>query len=380
MIDGVQVLPPRDQMSDAARTIRDIYAITPGAPIPIHEFGFMEGTQDRWRAEGMPDDPPFTDDPSGKVGIGQLGWCEPAYEPAFEVTVLERRGEHELVRDEAGRSVLYFTGRRQGFMPEYVDHPVNDRKSWEEDVKWRLNPDSPERYADLDARVARLCAAATKGDMVVANVIGGYMYLRSMIGPEGTLFAFIDQPDLIHDCMRAWLALTDAVLSRYQQHVTIDELFLAEDICYNHGSLISPDMMREFLFPYYQQLIANVRGRQIDAERHLYIQIDTDGNVNDVIDVYREIGMDVMSPFEVASDCDVVSLGTRYPDLVMTGGIDKRVLAQGRSAIDEMLNRIMPRMRRRGGYIPTCDHSVPAEVPYDDYVYYRRRLRELAQG
>jgi uroporphyrinogen decarboxylase len=84
-----------------------------------------------------------------------------------------------------------------------------------------------------------------------------------------------------------------------------------------------------------------------------------------------------MSPFEVASGCDVVEIGRQYPGLMMLGGIDKRVLAQGRAAIDQMLERIIPTMRARGGYIPTCDHGVPAEVPYQDYLYYRRRIVEL---
>ena len=47
--------------------------------------------------------------------------------------------------------------------------------------------------------------------MIVQNVIGAYMYLRSLLGPEGALYAFIDQPELIHDCMQSWLALADAV-------------------------------------------------------------------------------------------------------------------------------------------------------------------------
>ena len=34
-------------------------------------------------------------------------------------------------------------------------------------------------------------------------------------------------------------------------------------------------------------------------------------------------------------------------------------------------------MRARGGYIPTCDHGVPEEVPYEDYLYYRKRCVEL---
>ena len=54
--DGVHALVPRDRMSESARKMRDIYAITPGAPIHHEEFGFMEGTPERWREEGMPQD------------------------------------------------------------------------------------------------------------------------------------------------------------------------------------------------------------------------------------------------------------------------------------------------------------------------------------
>ncbi|MBT9132160.1 MAG: Uroporphyrinogen decarboxylase [Firmicutes bacterium] len=179
--------------------------------------------------------------------------------------------------------------------------------------------------------------------------------------------------------MKTWLRLADAVIRRHQEHVTIDELLLDEDICYNHGPLISPEMIREFLFPYYRQLVANIKARQIDRSRHLYIQVGTDGFVVPIIPLYQEIGMDVMSPFEVASGCDVVEIGRQFPNLVMTGGIDKRVLARSKKEIDRELERILPAMRRRGGYIPTCDHGVPEEVPYTNYLYYRKRCVELGQ-
>lgn len=84
-----------------------------------------------------------------------------------------------------------------------------------------------------------------------------------------------------------------------------------------------------------------------------------------------------MSPFEVVAGCDVVAVGRKYPDLVIRGGIDKRVLARGKRAIDRYVERVLPPMRRRGGYIPTCDHGVPEEVFYEDYLYYRKRCVEL---
>ncbi|RMD79585.1 MAG: hypothetical protein D6820_08045 [Lentisphaerae bacterium] len=379
LVEGVDYPVPREKMSPAVRKMRDTYAVTPDAPLYQTEFGFY--CLEAWTQQGMPKDVPrdqlFHFDPPARHSLGQLGWCTAAFNPPFEEKVIENRGNCEVVQDQAGRHVLYFKGRRNGFMPEYLDHPVKDMRTWEEKVRWRLDPEDEERYRDLPQRMDAAVKAAGQGMIIVQKLIGGYMYLRSLIGPADLLYCFYDQPELIRSCMEAWFELADAVIARHQEYVTIDELFLAEDICYNHGPLISPEMMRRFLFPYYHQLINNIRSRQRDKNRYLYIHIDTDGFAEPVIPVYQEIGMNAMSPFEVASGCDVVRVGRQYPHLVIKGGIDKRILAGSRSEIDRELERILPVMRQRGGYIPTCDHGVPAEVPYENYLYYRQRCLEL---
>jgi uroporphyrinogen-III decarboxylase len=377
--DGIYAMVPRDKMDESALKLRDTYARVPGALLFKREFGFY--CLERWKEQGMPQDVPLAElfdyDPPGNYSLGQLGWCEAAFVPSFEEKIIEDRGDYELVQDFSGRQVLYFKGRRDGFMPEYLDHPVKDKKTWQENVKWRLDPKTKQRYSDLNQRMEQAATFASRGLMLSQNLIGGYMYLRSLIGPENLLYLFYDDPKLIHNCMKTWFELADAVTSQHQKYVTIDELFLAEDICYNSGPLISPDMIREFLFPYYQQLIQNIKSRQLDRSRHLYIQIDTDGFAVPVINLYKEIGMDVMSPFEVAAGCDVVAIGKQHPDLVIFGGIDKRILAKTKADIDREVEQILPVMRERGGYIPTCDHGVPEEVPYENYLHYRKRCVEL---
>ena len=228
----------------------------------------------------------------------------------------------------------------------------------------------------MPAVIEQAKEADAQGMLIVQRVIGGYMFLRSLVGPEDICYLFVDNPSLVHRMMQRWLELAEAVTSRMQEHVEYDELFLAEDICYNHGLLISPDMLRQFLFPYYQQLIQNMRSRQ--KNKRLFVQVDTDGHVCEALDLYyHEIGMNVMSPFEVAASNDVIELAVKYPDLVMTGGIDKRVLAEGPEAIDAYLERVIPFMVKRGGYVPTCDHGVPDNVSYGNYIHYRRRMMEL---
>lgn len=369
-------------MNPSIQKMHNFYAMKPDAPIYQEEFGFY--CLEKWKEQGyLSDDTDinqlFHYDAPAKHGLGELGWCEAAFSPMFEEKILEDRGAYELVQDWAGRSVLYFKGRRNGFMPEYLDHPVKDRKTWEENVKWRLEPTTRERYANLSERMASAKKMQEEGFVICQNLIGGYMYLRSLMGPEGVLYMFYDDPGLIHDCMQTWFLLADAVIAQHQEAVTLDEVFLAEDICYNTSSLISPDLMREFLFPYYQQLIANIKKRQKDKHKKLFLQVDTDGRCESVIPVYQELGLDYMSPFEVASGCDVVEIGKKYPNLLMRGGFDKRILSQGADAIDREIDRIMPFMKRRGGFIPTCDHGVPEEVSFENYMHYRKRMLEYAK-
>jgi hypothetical protein len=377
--DGVHGMVPDELMSQSIRKLRATYAQTPGAPLVHREFGFQ--SLDAWYEAGLDRKTNlgklFGHDDQPIHCIVGLGGCQAAFAPAFEEKVLEDRGPHEVVLDSAGRHVLCFKGRRSGFMPEYIEHPVKDVRTWRQDVKWRLDPASPQRWQDIDATMDASRQAAAKGMWMSQYAIGGYMYLRSLIGPTEVMCAFYDMPELIHDCMKTWLELADAVTARHQQSVTFDELLFDEDICYNHGPLISPDMIKEFLLPYYQQLIANVRSRQLDPSRKLHVQIATDGFAEPVIPLYEGIGMTAMSPFEVASGCDVVEIGRKYPRLIMSGGIDKRVLAKGKDAIDRHLEHILPQMRQRGGYIPTCDHNVPAEVTLENYLHYCKRCIEL---
>jgi uroporphyrinogen decarboxylase len=381
LCDGVHSMLPRRKMSVSVVKLRDTYACKPDAPFYHKEFG-LSYCLDGWYEKGLDRsidlDEFFMFDKPGFFELNQLGWCESAFIPEFDQKQIEDRGRHEVIQDAAGRHLLVFKGRRQGFMPEYIEHPVKNVKTWEQDVKWRLDPTSPHRYADIREKMTAAKTEAGQGKMITQRIIGGYMYLRSLIGTEALLYAFHDMPELIHDCMQSWFALADAVTARYQEYVTFDEVFFAEDICYNHGSLISLDMIREFLFPYYQQLINNIKSRQIDKNRHLYVQVDTDGFAVAVIKIYQEgIGMDVMSPFEVASGCDVVEIGNQYPNIVISGGIDKRILAEGKDAINKHLEYILPTMRKRGGYIPTCDHGVPSEVSLENYLHYRQRCVEF---
>ena len=361
-----------------SQRLRATYAFGPVDHLVRKEFYIWGEAIERWKGEGLPPDADqaelFGYDPAGDAGFWRLGWCEPAFVPAIQSRVLESTDEYEIELDVAGRTVKYFKGRRHGFMPTYLRHAVTCDRDWEEQVLPRLSPDTPARWAGFDADIAKLKTQAEAGQFIRQHCIGGYMYLRALVGPEDICYLFLDNPALVHKMMAAWLELADRVTARAQAAVEFDEFYIGEDICYNHGLLISPDMVREFLFPYYQQILANMRGRQ---KRPLHFQLDTDGNCAEAIDLYHPIGLTVLSPIEIAANNDLLAIARKYPDLVLFGGIDKRILADGPRAIDEYLSRIMPELVARGGYIPTCDHGVPDNVSYASYMHYRRRMMEM---
>lgn len=380
-------LPALERMSAAARRRRAVYEITPGADFVQTEFGYF--SLDAWKRQGRieGDHDPWTYDDytkekfllqeEGQFSLHGANWEAAEFYPRFEDKVLEDRGDKQVIQDEYGRRVLVYKRSRTGYMPEYIGHPVHDLKSWQENCEWRMDPSTPERYAKLEKHIPDAIRAAERGEMIVQRYCGGYMYLRSLMGPEELLYMFYDDPQLIHTCMQKWFELADTVTAYHQKFVTLDELFFGEDITYNRGPLISPDMIREFLFPYYAKLIENARKRQLDPDRKLYLHLDTDGLEESVIPLYQSLGFNVFSPFEVASGSDVVELGKKFPDIVITGGIDKRKFSAPREELASYLDGILPVMKARGGYIPTCDHGVPEEADFDNYLYYRKRCWDL---
>ena len=349
-------------------------------------FGYFPQTMERWKREGMPEDaapggPRFNEyfgyDELPWVDQGvDLGGCEAPLCPRYEEKVLREEDGHEIVQDFIGRVMAYPKGQREQVMPTFLKHAVASRKDWEEEIKPRLNPDTLERWTKFDEKAKHARESVARGEKLrFAKAIGGYMYLRSLVGPVDLLYLFYDHPDLVEDMMKHWRDFMVKCLVRSQQAGgPFFRLFLYEDICYKTGPLISPEMMKRFLMPYYRELYQELQSRQREK---LHFEVDTDGDCRSVMDLYIETGVDGMSPFEVAAGCDVVEIGKKYPKLFMSGGIDKRALAKGPRAIDAMMERIMPTMVKRGLYVPTVDHTVPDDVSLANYLHWRKRMLEM---
>jgi hypothetical protein len=140
-------------------------------------------------------------------------------------------------------------------------------------------------------------------------------------------------------------------------------------MAYKTRSMISPAMTREFIQPAYERWTGELR-----ASGCRVIDVDSDGFVGDLIPIWIESGITTCSPMEVAAGCDLNAFRKAYGGRIsFRGGVDKRRMAKGGREIRDEIARLSP-VIRSGGYIPGCDHGVPPDVAWPDFVEYGKLL------
>ena len=349
-----------------------VFSYQPVDRIPIWDFGFWDQTLAEWRKQGVPKDV----HPDDFFGMDRQ-WCYAATKvgllPHFEKKVIEDRGGFEIVQMSDGviaRQPKDFTS-----MPDFIDHMLKDRRSWEEHYKWRLNPETagrlpPEYFAQLKEWRGR-------DYPIIIHCGSVFGDLRSWLGLENFSYIQYDDPRLFREMTETIAHCTAVTLERIlgeaaRAGITFDMAHFWEDICYNHGPLINPRTFCEVGVPLYQRITGVCRKHGIK-----WFSVDCDGKVDELILPWREGGVQTMFPVEVGDWADPLELRRRFGrELLMMGGIDKRTLARGPQAIDAMIEHLTP-LVEEGGYLPTPDHRVPPDVSLENYIYYLQRIKHL---
>ncbi len=297
---------------------------------------------------------------------------EPGVFPLFPVQVLEEDANYRTMRD--GRGITRRELKNSGNMPEFLACPVKTEADWERFKRERLDLATSGRISeDWPAFRARL---AQTGEAVQVGVFpwGIFGTPRDFLGVENLLVDFCDRPELLHDMMDTltslWIGLWESVAAEVQ----IDHIHIWEDMSGRQGSLISPRMVEKFMMPCYDRIVAFARSHGVRV-----ISVDSDGDVKQLVPIMRSHGINAFFPFEVQAGCDIERYRDQYPDLGLWGGLDKRALALGRSAIDVEVERCA-RMCERGRYLPMFDHLIPPDVPWADFVYAAGRIRRVCFG
>ena len=52
-------------------------------------------------------------------------------------------------------------------------------------------------------------------------------------------------------------------------------------------------------------------------------------------------------------------------------------MAKGGDVMEAELQRVVPPMLATGGFIPGCDHALPPDISWPNFIEYTRRLAEM---
>jgi len=224
-----------------------------------------------------------------------------------------------------------------------------------------------------DAAIAGMIAWAERqrrGEAVVWCTIEGFFWFpRPVMGFEKLMFAFVDQPELMHQINSDLLEFNLGLLDQILKVCVPTFMTVAEDMSYNHGPMISKQTFEEFIAPYYRRLLPRLR------EREIMPFIDTDGDITLLVPWFEELGVDGFLPLERQAGVDGMQLRRRYPRLRMIGHFDKMTMNRGEAAMRAEFERLAPLMRT-GGFIPSVDHQTPPGVSLKEYGVYLRLLKE----
>jgi uroporphyrinogen decarboxylase len=288
--------------------------------------------------------------------------------PSFGVEIMEEEGDTIVFRDENG--VIKRDKKETTSMPQFIEYPVKDRKSWE-NLKWRFDPDTPERFPRTWREIAKNLINSEALVYVGTYPFGFYGGARTLMGAEESLVACALEPELIEDINQHLCKLWFTLLSRIIEETRVDAIAFWEDMASKQGSLISPKMFQRFLTPFYRTLTELGKKNGVKV-----FSVDSDGLMHELTGLFFEAGVNVVYPYEVQAGNDIPYLLNKYPGICAMGGMDKRAMAEGRSAIDLEVDRIKP-IIEIGRYIPFPDHLIPADVSWENYQYFVWRWKEL---
>lgn len=344
----------------------------------IQDFSYWDETVMAWHYYGLPAEVDranteefFGFDPMWDEVGANVMLC-----PAFESKVLEDDGAFQIIQQ--GDGTIIRKAKLLSSIPEHLDHTLKDRASWEEHFKWRLDPENPDRLpADLDERLAGL---ADEGRTVPLRTTCGSIFgqLRNWMGLVAVSYIQYDDPRLFAEMIETIGSCIVGTLGRLLPRakaagVTFDYGAMWEDMSFAQGPLLGVPAFQAHCVPQYKRISALLKTHGTDL-----IMLDSDGDTRALIPGWLEGGVNVAFPLEVGTwNSDPLEARKRFgKELRIAGGFSKRILARGEDAIAAEIDRLAP-LVEEGGFIPFCDHRVPPDVSFSNYLFYVGRAKQV---
>lgn len=327
---------------------------------------FWKETLTRWESEGLT---------NGLTGVQQL--LQVDLEPIVgavpavyrqEDVILSEDAETKIVRDPWGGRMRYWKTRSG--TPEHLGWECDSRQVWEDHTKPAMLARTPQdnffggrQLAELPELYQR---GRAQGRWLHIDAMESFELLRRIIGDEATLIGMAEDPEWIRDmsATATGILLRDlnAILAT---GIEPDGLWVYGDMAFNHGTVCSPAMYKELIWPDHKRLADWAHAHGMKFIFH------TDGDVNAVLDLYLAAGFDCLQPLEAKAHMDVRRLAPLYGDrLAFFGNIDvTKLVTNDRATIEAEVREKLAAGMAEKSYIYHSDHSVPPQVSWETYQF-----------
>jgi uroporphyrinogen decarboxylase len=189
-------------------------------------------------------------------------------------------------------------------------------------------------------------------------------HISFLMGYETMCFALYEQRDLVAAIRDRLEALYSAAVDAMLQHERVRMIFGSDDMGFKTGPLMSPNDLREFVFPGHRKLAqaSHKAGR-------LYL-LHSCGNLQTVMpELIHDVGIDAKHSFEDTIESVITAKEEYGREIALLGGIDLDFLCrsteeQVRQRVRKTLERCMP----GGGYCLGTGNSVANYIPIPNYL------------
>ena len=231
--------------------------------------------------------------------------------------------------------------------------------SWEEFERFPW-PDAKEVDLTVMEQLEDICPA----NMRAFHVIDVWEVVRDMMGFEQVCFAMYESPDLVEALFDQVGSFAVQLMDALCDFETFGAVYLADDLGYKTGLMISPEQIERFIWPWHRRLA------QVARQHDKLLLFHCCGDIYELIDFYiDELGIDAKHSFEDAI-LPVTAAKREYGGrLSLLGGMDVDFLARSpHEAIRQRTREVLEVCQPGGGYCLGSGNWVTAYIPVENYL------------
>ena len=207
------------------------------------------------------------------------------------------------------------------------------------------------------------------GMKVLVTVDGILTPVWLLMGGEFFYRSLLQNPDFTSKMFSRVGEMQYNLISRILTYDIVGALRSNDDIAYNAGTLVSPKLLRQYVFPWLKRIGDLCKQKDIPLIFH------SDGNLTAVVDDIVAAGVNGLHPIQPDA-MDIISLKKNYGNkLCLLGNIDMDIMTRGTEKdVAELVIKNLRNIAPGGGYMVGASNSVPEYISVKNY----NAMRETA--